>query len=518
MANLSENELQALSINAMGRASEGGTSAMMKIGFASNIVSGKPVNNSGFTIGFFQWDFAQKGNESAREFIDEYNNWANKLHQSKIQDVDQAVKDLRQNRDRGWQYDIRSAALGKQLNSFLASPDGYRFNLKMQERQFNEDLSPMLRDMAQTPALKNMSQDDARTALAVLAKIKNQTGPVGFRRFGADELLSQSNATPQTLLDRVHQRYPPKDGKPHDVVTGVEATVRGAELFNKLTHDTGRLGKIFRAQMGIDPTLTKSGFQTHAEPQVLDALFRNPAAGKKLIDAVNTGREYQIDNHANKISDEAYTVGVTADGKLYSVDKTGRGFYAGRDGHWQTLNQLQDIGVQFKTQGRKDRAEADMAEPTLAHYAEEPASMSGQKNTPGLRTDLTPEETRVAAQIRDCCRAPHNQGRFDRLSGDEQDNLVAALLPGAMRWIGDPKLGTNDVGRVVMTEKGITAVELGARNLPGAYLKTDEAIQQPVDHSLALLDKQYERTLDQQRQQELTQSQGGLSGPTRTLT
>ena len=318
-------------------------------------------------------------------------------------------------------------------------------------------------------------------------------------------LMQDPNVTKDQILSKIKSVHT-------DVVDkGVEATVRGAELFNKISHDSGRIGKIFRAQIALDPTLVKSGFQTHAEPQVLDAMFRNPEAGKKLIDAVNTGREYQIDNHTNKIRDEAYSVGVTADGKLYSVDKTGRGFYAGRDGHWHTLNQLQDIGVQFKTQAapNKDkRAEVDMSAPTLA---------ADERTEPGLRNQLTPEESRVAAQIREACCAPHNQGRFDRLSEDEQNNLVAALLPGAMRWIGNPGNGVDDVGRVVMTEKGITAVELGRLNLPGAYLETDKAIQQPVEQSLAQVDHQHEKMLNQQHQQNLAQNHNGLSGPTRTL-
>lgn len=122
---------------------------------------------------------------------------------------------------------------------------------------------------------------------------------------------------------------------------------------------------------------------------------------------------------------------------------------------------------------------------------------------------LTPEQARVISQIRDCCRAPHNEGRFDRLSSEQQDNLVAALLPGAMRWAGNPDLATKDVGRVVMTEKGFTAVEMGPRNLPGAMLKTDEAIQQPVEQSLALV--------DQQQQRQLALAGHGHGGPTHSL-
>ena len=118
-------------------------------------------------------------------------------------------------------------------------------------------------------------------------------------------------------------------------------------------------------------------------------------------------------------------------------------------------------------------------------------------------------------QIRDACRAPHNEGRFDRLSAEQQDNLVAALLPGAMRWAGHPDLGTKDVGRVVMTEKGFTAIEMGSRNLPGSILKTDEAIQQPVEQSQSLVAQQ-QQSLDQQRLLDQAKSHGH-GGPTLTL-
>ena len=530
MASFSDNELKALAINAMGRSSEAASLPVMELGLADNVDKDGIVRskyNSGYSLGFFQWDFGAKDQQSAKDLVSSYNAWA-KLHPQYPQiNVDSSVALLTKHGKPelnkpaaevlSGQPDLRLSPLGKNLNAFLKSPKGFEFNLSLQERQYNEILKPALNEALATPALQKMSREDASIVLAALGKTKNQAGFIDSKKWPHDKkilpLLQDRNVTKEQILNKIKSAHT-------DVVDkGVDATVRGAELFNKISNDQGRLGKVFRAQIALDPTLVKSGFQTHAEPQILDAMFRNPKEGKQLIDAVNSGREFQIDNHANKISNEAYSVGVTADGKLYSVDKSGRGFYAGRDGHWHTLNQLQDIGVQFKTQAtpNKDkRTEVDMPTPTLAGNTEPALTLDAQHKTSPHR-DLTPEEMRIAAQIRDCCHAPHNEGRFDRLSSEQQDNLVAALLPGAMRWAGNPGTGVNDVGRVVMTEKGFSAVEMGRLNLPGACLETDKAIWQPQEQSLALVDHQHDKMLDQQRQNDLAKNHGGQSGPTHTL-
>ena len=154
-------------------------------------------------------------------------------------------------------------------------------------------------------------------------------------------------------------------------------------------------------------------------------------------------------------------------------------------------------------------------EQALARHPVDPALERNPQKPPDIYKHPTPDEVRLISQIRDACRAPHNEGRFDRLSAEQQDNLVAALLPGAMRWAGHPDLGTKDVGRVVMTEKGFTAIEMGSRNLPGSILKTDEAIQQPVEQSQSLVAQQ-QQSLDQQRLLDQAKSHGH-GGPTHVL-
>ncbi|WP_143691211.1 hypothetical protein, partial [Wohlfahrtiimonas populi] len=74
-----DNEIKSIAINPMGRSSEAGVLSVMKLGLAvrdaninNGIVNHPSDNNSGYTVGPFQWDIAAQRN--GKEFVERYNN------------------------------------------------------------------------------------------------------------------------------------------------------------------------------------------------------------------------------------------------------------------------------------------------------------------------------------------------------------------------------------------------------------------------------------------------------------
>lgn len=363
MSTLSDNELKAIAINAMGRSSEAGSLPVMQLGLAGSEKEGKayPIMRSGYSLGFFQWDFGNKDSDasSAKALVNAYNDWAKNSKKPEIKDIDATAKLLHlhgQSTEKSkipetdalyGKEDFRGTETGKNINAFLASDKGYEFNFSLQEKHYETDLKPKLNSLMKTKAIQNMNENDTRVVMAALAKVKNQAGNVPG---SISKILDSDKTTKDDVLQKIYDTYPQQTNKKgekvdHVVTQGVKHTVKGAELYNTLASDQGELGKAFRTQIKDDPTLVKTGFKTQATPQIIDALFRNPSAAHKLIDAVNHGKSYQIDNHTAKIKDEAYTVGVTQEGTLYSVDKNGKGHSKAKEGQWTELANLKDIDV-----------------------------------------------------------------------------------------------------------------------------------------------------------------------------
>jgi hypothetical protein len=317
--------------------------AVMKLGLAVNVKSDgailhKPstdplANNSGYSVGFFQWDIGQ--NKNGKEFIEAYNN-SNyvKEHPEKAiaeQDIAKYVKLLNQNRDSDGgvqKYDtIRRSQVGKDFNAFLATDDGYKFVMGLQEKQFEKELKPRMIEVANSKAVQNMSRDDAQIVLAAMAKVINQAGGGRFDKDkdGIKTLLSSETTTKDKIIDQIHSKYP------KHVDEGVDATVKGANLYNKLLNDEGKLGEIFKQRNESDP-INIPNFSKAPADQLMDGMFRQPDNAQKMVNSVNSGKDYII-KVSNAIKNEAYTVGVK-DGTIFTIDKDGKGYKFGEDNKW----------------------------------------------------------------------------------------------------------------------------------------------------------------------------------------
>ncbi|MDR0723699.1 MAG: peptidoglycan-binding protein [Endomicrobium sp.] len=345
--NFTENELKSIATNAMGRSSEAGQEAVMKLGLAVNVnrngaIQHKPrtdpkANNSGYSAGLFQWDFGARKN--GKDFIKDYNNSTYvKEHPEKAitdEDINKYTKLLNQNRDSDGgvqKYDtIRRSQVGKDFNAFLATDDGYKFVMLLQEEQFKRDLESAMKSALNSPAVQNMSKEDAVETLAAIAKVKNQAGSI---KPSISTLMNNSDqiATKDQILDKIYTNYPDHVDK------GVKATLGGAKLYNELSNDTGKLGEIFKERNKTNPIVVPN-FKESPNDQLLDGMFRQPAKAEKLIKAVNNNNDYIVPA-SNKTKNETYTVGVK-DGDIFTVDKNGAG-YRFENGEWKGFNNNED--------------------------------------------------------------------------------------------------------------------------------------------------------------------------------
>lgn len=355
----SDNELKAIAVNSMGRASEAGVLSVMRLGLA---VPGKlnskgafehaipyPTkgNTSGYTIGFFQWDVGAKKN--GREIIDAYNSSdyvkANPTKKVNETDIADTVSRLEQNRDDGPKIksDIRNAEIGQNLNAFFKTAEGYRLIMTLQNRQFENELKVSMEKALLSPSVQAMNREDAQITLAAIAKLKNQAGHVNS---SISKLLEDPKTlvTKDDVLNKIYALYPNTPAtetelaKENEVQKGVKTTVLGAELYNKLSNDKGALGTTFRERNASNP-LDIPNFRESPKDQLIDAMFRSPASASRLIDAVNQNKD-SLMQVGNGIANEAYTIGIK-EGIIFTIDKDGKGYQLNK-GEWKAFDNTKE--------------------------------------------------------------------------------------------------------------------------------------------------------------------------------
>ncbi|MDR1285506.1 MAG: hypothetical protein LBJ88_04815 [Campylobacteraceae bacterium] len=355
-----DNELKSIAINAVGRSSEAGSKAIMRIGLAvpEKFLVEKDENgkvyrtgkikyppegakdsiNSGFSVGVLQWDIGQQKN--GKEILEIYNDSEHvkngggaKIAEDK---VDEYTLILQQNRDTDRfgkknsgeeRYDVRRGEdkvsdyyrnnLTRPLNNFFVTNEGYKFVMSLQEKQYNTKLESEMKAALESPSVQNMSRDDAVGVLAAIAKEKNQAG---FVHKDVKALLDDKEKlhTKDEIAKQIYSAH----GK--YVEDGVKKTLEGAELYNTLYNDKGKLGEIFREQNGKNPFEIED-FHKSPNDQLIDAMFRNPKEAEKLIEAVNNNKEKGIINIENEknnrdIEKEVYIVGVR-DGTIFTAQE-----------------------------------------------------------------------------------------------------------------------------------------------------------------------------------------------------
>lgn len=344
--NFTNNELRSISANSMGRGSEAGVLPVMTLGFAGNVSDGNltftysngTAHNSGYTVGFMQWDFGQKRNAS--ELVEAYNrsSYVQQNPNKRIDESDIAntISALEQNGTRTYNEsrDIRQDELGENINGFLKTSDGYRFVMELQEQQYN-GIEPRMTRALNSVALQNMNRNDAQEVLAIIAKVSNQAGSalyINGVETGLGEVLREmennQNYTKEEIVNRLKDRYS------NVVDNGIDSTLKGAKSYNTLYNDNGVLGELFRERNETD-AFNIPNFMEAPTDQLLDTMFRYKEQTDSFIYSVNNNQDYAI-QVGNNIRDEAYSVGVR-DNIIFTLGSDGNG-YKFENNEWNSFN------------------------------------------------------------------------------------------------------------------------------------------------------------------------------------
>jgi hypothetical protein len=339
----SDDDVLEILYNAVGRSGEVGTLSAFTLQVAASYDSKtgalKVAGNSGYSLGLFQYDFGvQSGSKDCDHgvtaidsLIDSYNAWAagNGRAALTTDERQQLNLDLTAHgntlsgnvHQKATRYMAADDPLRTKIDRFLTSDDGLQFVHTLDTRVLN-GLLPFAQRVAESETIRNMSEKDGKYAIAVLSKVFNQNPEAGRQILnnldGKSMDFEQFNAYISSEIAHSDVGASSKQS----LATGVAATVRGMKLIDDIC-SSPTLGPLWSATVHQDSSL-ESNFSKSPATQLFDAMLRNPAAGERMVAAVDSGKGALIPI-SKASADETYIAGVAPDGTLFTMDTHGTG-------------------------------------------------------------------------------------------------------------------------------------------------------------------------------------------------
>jgi hypothetical protein len=319
---LDQSRFAAIAYNAVGRASEVNNLNAYQLQHSTG--------NSGWSVGFMQWDFGQGPVRQAQVdvLLQRYQNHAapgDRFTERELQSLGQRLKTP------GQSGNALTAVELDRLNGFLRSDPGRAFvaeldGIQMQRKWDNvgEPLSEM--DWLQT--LGRDHPDEANKIVAMTAKLFNQNETRGGRLL--DHLKNHPMSAEQT---REWIRTTGVNGlNPNAraaILSGCDNALRGAELLSRVEASSTLAGSAWNEEVDRrgNPSLSRD-FSTNPNAQLLDKMFRDPANGSVLLDKMEQGTNAPFRIPGTR---ESYGVTLNTDGSV-TTRLDGRGYRIAPDG------------------------------------------------------------------------------------------------------------------------------------------------------------------------------------------
>ncbi|CAD0364714.1 hypothetical protein NCPPB1935_22390 [Xanthomonas campestris pv. nigromaculans] len=550
MSRLTDQELRATLYFAVGVSSESGYAAYQLEVAGDNLSTPllEPADNSGYTIGTIQTDLGQhyqpnmpNGENVPRDLVSAYQQWAHGQQQDLAlsqQQVDEAIADLGRNgrairADAGRPLD---AEVKSKLDTFLSSNEGISWVHQRDVAQIDKLMDRAIAPLQRSELYRNASLDDQVKLATMVGKAYNQNetraAPM-IRNVEANQYHSLADVS--AAIDGLN---PGVTGRGDYLENGRDKALEGADVVNALRNADSRspLATVWTnvvANPLVDPTTLnapQAGQNLAHEYHAVKNLFLHYNRAEEFVGALDRGATYQ--NAATDRTDPTRFNGAgfyAAGNDLVTWDKTGQG-HAFLNGAWsgverQNLARVRnddgttDLNISENGQARKLLHVDPRANPLRG--SEEPAQPTLYDQPPMVprHGSLLPSQDPLHRQAEDAVR------RLEQGLGREYDDNSARLAASSAYLAKEN--GLSRIDHVVLSEnyksvrqgENVFVVE-GALNDPAhkmAHMKTNDAIAQPVEQSLAQLQSLGETQRQQQSQQQEQQRDQSITPPPRMV-
>ncbi|MBB3858391.1 hypothetical protein FHY29_003841 [Xanthomonas arboricola] len=550
MSRLTDQELRATLYFAVGVSSESGYAAYQLEVAGDNLRTPllEPADNSSYTIGTIQTDLGQhyqpnmpNGENVPRDLVNAYQQWAHGQQQDLLlsqQQVDQTIADLGRNGrairvDAGRPLD---AEVKSKLDTFLSSNEGISWVHQRDVAQIDKLMDRAIAPLQRSELYQNASLDDQVRLATMVGKAYNQnetrTAPM-IRNIEANQYHSLADVS--AAIDDLNPRA---TGRGDYLEAGRDKALEGADVVNALRNSDSRspLATVWTnvvANPLVDPTTLnapQAGQNLAHEYHAVKNLFLHYNRAEEFVSALDRGATYQ--NASTDRADPTRFNGAgfyAAGNDLVTWDKTGQG-HAFLNGAWsgverQNLARVRnddgttDLSISENGQTRKLLHVDPRTNPLRG--SEEPAQPTLHDQPPVVprHGSLLPSQDPLHRQAEDAVR------RLEQGLGREYDDNSARLAASSAYLAKEN--GLTRIDHVVLSEnyksvrqgENLFVVE-GALNDPAhkmAHMKTNDAIAQPVEQSLAQLQSLGETQRQQQSQQQEQQREQSITPPPRMV-
>ncbi|KLD69681.1 hypothetical protein Y887_15600 [Xanthomonas pisi DSM 18956] len=550
MSRLTDQELRATLYFAVGVSSESGYAAYQLEVAGDNLRTPllEPADNSGYTIGTIQTDLGQhyqpnmpNGENIPRDLVSAYQQWAHGQQQDLVlsqQQVDQTIADLGRNGrairvDAGRPLD---AEVKSKLDTFLSSNEGISWVHQRDVAQIDKLMDRAIAPLQRSELYQNASLDDQVRLATMVGKAYNQnetrTAPM-IRNIEANQYHSLADVS--AAIDDLNPRA---TGRSDYLEAGRDKALEGADVVNALRNADSRspLATVWTnvvANPLVDPTTLnapQAGQNLAHEYHSVKGLFLHYNRAEEFVSALDRGATYQ--NASTDRADPTRFNGAgfyAAGNDLVTWDKTGQG-HAFLNGAWsgierQNLARVRnddgttDLNISENGQTRKLLQVDPHANPLRGTEAPVAPAPHNQQPVVPRHGSLLPVQDPLHRQAEDAVR------RLEQGLGREYDDNSARLAASSAYLAKEN--GLTRIDHVVLSEsyksvrqgENVFVVE-GALNDPAhkmAHMKTNDAIAQPVEQSLAQLQSLGETQRQQQSQQQEQQRDQSITPPPRMV-
>ena len=281
---ISRNGFEAIAYNAVGRASE--VNNFPAYGLSHS------TGNSGWSVGFMQWDFGQSGRgAAAADMLAGYQAWAEKEH--RFTDAEAASLTTRL-QTRGQQGNDLSRIEQARLNDYLRSDAGRAFVQTLDAQQLERKWANVGEPLSEVEWLRERSTANPRETVEIVAmasKLFNQNEVRGGRLLDrlAQGPMSSDEVRDWIGSDGVRGLTPAATAA---ITSGRDKAIEGAGLLGDAAFGRSRVADMFRDEVITrnNPSLS-AGYSESVGSQLLDAAFRDPDRGRQLLQQIEQSQQ-----------------------------------------------------------------------------------------------------------------------------------------------------------------------------------------------------------------------------------